>query len=280
MLLNHSLFAQEHTETIQKEIQFSNLNANSLLTIQNINGSISVEGYQGNKILLEVKKTISGKSQAQLTKGRKEVEVGIHEEDNGIIIYTKTPCSNVKYAKSNDNTWNWRVWENNCKWGSGIHFHFDITVKIPYDLDIDISTINDGDLWVKNVAGTVKANNVNGSISLKEITGRTKVHTINGNVDVVYAKNPRKDSKYYSLNGDINAYFQRGLSAELTFESFNGDFYTDFDNMEMMPIAVKKKKKGKGINYKIGSKSKMKIGNGNTLLDFETFNGNVYVKSL
>lgn len=275
-----SIFAQEHTEVIKKELQFSQINSNNLLTINNVNGSISVEGYSGKKILLEVKKTISGKTQAKLERGKKEVEVGVHEEDNGIIVYTKTPCSEVRYAKSDDNTWHWRTWKNNCNWGSGIHFNFDIIVKIPYNLNIDVSTVNDGDVLVQNVSGEVKANNINGSIALKKIAGKTHAHSINGNVDIEYSKNPAKDSKYYSLNGDINAYFQKGLSAKLTFESFNGDFFTNLDNIEMMPTLVKKKKKGDGINYELGGKSNMKIGNGSVLLDFETFNGNVYVKEL
>ncbi len=280
MLCGTSIFAQKHTEVIKKDLQFSSINSNNVLTVNNINGSISIEGYSGKKILLEVKKTITGKTQAKLEKGKKEIELGIYEEDDGMIVYTKTPCSDVRYEKSDDNSWNWRTWKNNCNWGSGIHFNFDITIKIPYDLNIDVSTVNDGDIVVKNVSGGVKANNINGNIALKKIAGRTYAHTINGDVDIEYSKNPGKDSKYYSLNGDINAYFQKGLSAKLTFESFNGDFFTDFDNIEMMPTLVQKKAKEKGIKYKVGGKSNMKIGNGNVLLDFETFNGNVYVKIL
>lgn len=280
LLCSCSTFAQEHTEVIKKELQFSQVNSNNLLTVNNINGNISVEGYSGKKILLEVKKTISGKTQAKLERGKKEIEIGIHEEDNGMIIYTKTPCSNVRYEKSDDDTWYWQTGTNNCNWGSGIHFNFDIKIKIPYDLNIDVSTINDGDIVVKNISGEVKANNINGSIALEKITGKTHVHTINGDVDIEYSKNPEKDSKYYSLNGDINAYFQKGLSAQLTFESFNGDFFTDFGNIEMMPTLVQKKTKGNGVKYKVGGKSNMKIGNGKVLLDFETFNGNVYLKKL
>lgn len=280
LLCSTSIFAQEHTEVIKKELQFSKTNAENLLTINNVNGNITVEGYSGKTILLEVKKKISGKTQAKLEQGKKDVEVGVHEEDNGIIVYTKTPCSEVKYAKSDDDTWHWRTWKNNCNWGSGIHFNFDIKIKIPYDLNIDVSTVNDGEVLVKNVSGEVKANNINGSISLKKIAGKTHAHTINGDVDIEYSKNPGKDSRYYSLNGDINAFFQKGLSAKLTFESFNGDFFTNIENIEMTPTTVKKKAKGKGIKYKVGGKSNMKIGNGNVLLDFETFNGNVYVKEL
>jgi hypothetical protein len=114
--------------------------------------------------------------------------LGIHQEDDGIIVYTKTPCSDVRYEKSADDSWQWRTRKNNCNWGSGVHFNFDIIVKIPYDLNIDISTINDGNVVVKNVSGEVKANNINGNIALKKIAGKTYAHTINGDVDIEYSK--------------------------------------------------------------------------------------------
>ncbi len=71
LLCGVSIFAQEHTEVIKKELQFSKISSNSLLTINNVNGNISVEGYSGKKILLEVKKTISGKTQTKLELGKR-----------------------------------------------------------------------------------------------------------------------------------------------------------------------------------------------------------------
>jgi hypothetical protein len=73
LLCGVSIFAQEHTEVIKKELQFSKISSNSLLTINNVNGNISVEGYSGKKILLEVKKTISGKTQTKLELGKKKL---------------------------------------------------------------------------------------------------------------------------------------------------------------------------------------------------------------
>ena len=283
MLFSFTISAQEHTETIKKELRFSQTSDDNLLIINNVNGHINVEGYNGSTILVEVEKTIKGKSRRHLEQGKEEVTLGVHEEDNDILLYVKTPCSQVKSTQNKDGKWCWQTWKNNCNWGSGIHFHMDITVKVPFNTNIDISTVNDGDLEVKNVSGEVSANNINGHITLKQISGKTYVHAINGNVNIEYTKNPAKDSRYYSLNGDINAFFKRGLSAEVAFESFNGDFYTNIDDDEIKALptkAIKEKKKGKGIKYKIGGKSKMQVRNGDVYLDFETFNGNVYLKEL
>jgi DUF4097 and DUF4098 domain-containing protein YvlB len=101
--------------------------------------------------------------------------------------------------------------------------------------------------------------------------------TINGDLDVTYTKNPDKACRFYSLNGDINALFQPGLAANLSFESFNGDFYTDIQPLEALPVKVEKTAEGDGIKYKVNG-NRYKIRTGGALLDFETFNGDVFLK--
>jgi len=123
----------------------------------------------------------------------------------------------------------------------------------------------------------VLAENVNGSIRLKEISGATNASTINGSVDLDYFGNPPGDSKYYSLNGDINANFRKGLAAQLTFKSFNGEFYSSIDDITPMAVMVEKYDDGEGIHFKVNG-NRYKVRQGGPLLDFETFNGNVYLK--
>jgi hypothetical protein len=96
-------------------------------------------------------------------------------------------------------------------------------------------------------------------------------------VDVEYTSNPSKDCRFYSLNGDINAFFRKGLAANLSFESFNGEFFTNINGIDQLPAILEKSEKGEGIHYKVNG-NLYKIGKGGPLLDFETFNGNVYLK--
>jgi hypothetical protein len=77
----------------------------------------------------------------------------------------------------------------------------------------------------------------------------------------------------------INALFQKGLAASLAFESFNGNFYTNIDDIETLPVkVVKMDKEGDGVKYKVNG-NRYQVGKGGgAFLDFETFNGNVYLK--
>lgn len=141
-----------------------------------------------------------------------------------------------------------------------------------------VSTINDGEISVENVKGVVHASNINGGVKLKNLMREADASTINGDVDIEYAKNPVKDCRFYSLNGDINAWFQKGLAANMSFESFNGSFYTNIEKLDVLPVSVEKDNTDKGTKYKV-SDNRYKIGTGGVaFLDFETFNGNVYLK--
>lgn len=91
---------------------------------------------------------------------------------------------------------------------------------------------------------------------------------------------PVDGSSYYSLNGDINVWLAGDLDAEVFFESYNGDLYLDSDRIQAMPTQVVKEKKaaGKGIKKSITARQGIQVGRGGPKLDFETFNGDVYLR--
>ena len=280
-LVTLNLCGQSESETIKKNFSFSSNQADNLLVVENINGSIIIEGHDSQQVILEVSKTITHKS-ATVRQKATEVEVGIVAKDDVIYFYLKNPCRqidpNTVTAKElrNDRNWNW---DNSCKWDPDYEFRFDYKLKVPKKLELHVSTINQGEIIVKNIAGKIEANNINGPITLEHIGDDTKATTINGDVTLLYDKNPSGESRYYSLNGDINAYYQKGLSAEVFFKSFSGDFYTDIDEISTLPLKMKTEKAdGDGISYKIGGTAGIKVGKGEAKLEFETFNGDVYVR--
>jgi len=276
------LVAQSHSEKIVKEFTFEKKSADNALMIANINGNISVQGYDGDKIMVEVVKTINAKTPARLEKGKSEIQLGVIDLADSLILYTTGECGNFTKQPSHNGNRNHRYW--GYSWNNGCNdchteysYKMDFTVKIPNGIHLSVSTINEGDVMVENVRGVVLANNINGSIRLKNLVRETEASTINGDVDIEYAKNPPQDCRFYTLNGDINAWFQKGLAANLSFQSFNGSFYTNIDKLESMPVSVVKSESNKGMKYKV-SDNHFKVGAGGALLDFETFNGNVYLK--
>jgi hypothetical protein len=275
-------FAQKFTEKITKELTFEKKGENTLM-VANINGSVKISGYEGDKVMIEVTKTIRAKTEERLQKGKNEIQLGVMDLADTLILFTEGLCSRFGRTGKNGN-WNhtskgwgyqWNHEQKGCR--EVYDYTLEYVIRVPRTVNLIISTVNNGDIDVQNVLASVMTNNVNGSIKLSGIERETVAHTINGNVDITYTKNPEKPCKYYTLNGDINAWFQKGLAAELTFESFNGNFFTNVPTLESLPTEVEKKTTDKGIKYKVNA-NRFKIGNGGALLDFETFNGDVYLK--
>ena len=255
--------------------------------IFNINGNIKVEGYSGDKILVEVEKKINAKTEGRLDLGKEEIDLGVMDRADTLLFYVKGLCSEFGKQVSRKDNWKRRYNGWGYDWNNGrrnredcekkYDWTMNFTIKIPSGASVFASTVNGGDVEVNAVTGYVLAENVNGSIRLKNISGATYASTINGSVDLDYSGNPPGDSRYYSLNGDINANFRKGLAAQLTFKSFNGDFFSSVDDITPMAVIVEKYEKGEGIHYKVNG-NRYKVRQGGPLLDFETFNGDVYLK--
>ena len=289
MVMAMPVWGQMSSEKISRELQFERKGANNTIMIFNINGSVKVEGYNGDKVMIEVEKRITAKSEERLAEGKAEIQLGVLDRADTLLVFVKGVCSEFGKQSTNKKgrnwqgkfrgwgyNWNdWRGSQNDCEKKYDYAMYF--TIKVPSGVSVFASTVNGGDVEVSSVSGYVLADNVNGSIRLKNISGATSACTINGSVDLDYSGNPAGDSKYYTLNGDINANFQKGLAAQLTFRSFNGEFYSSVDDITPMAVRVEKYEKGEGIHYKVNG-NRYKVRQGGPLLDFETFNGDVYLK--
>lgn len=278
--------AQTSTEIISRELSFDKRGANNALLILNINGEVKVEGYEGDKILVEIEKKIIAKTEERLEIGKQEVQLGILDRADTLILYVggvRGPITKIKKnyrrrsVRQGWGNWgyDWNCEEEDCQ--KKYDYKMTFVVKVPFSLNVLASTVNNGDVIISNVKGKVLADNINGSIRLTGISGSTLASTINGNVDLDYSGNPSEDSRYYSLNGDIHANFRKGLAAQLTFKSFNGDFYSSIEDISPMAVVVEKYDKGEGIRYRVNG-NRYKVRQGGPLLDFETFNGDVFLK--
>ncbi|MFC5410301.1 DUF4097 domain-containing protein [Larkinella bovis] len=262
---------QESKSHISKEFTLSKEAGGSTLAIYNIAGFIKVEGYSGSKVVLEIEQTLSAKSGDLLEQAKKEFQLAFDQNADSVIAYIAEPHD----SRPNRN-WQDRRTSRRIEYT----YELEFTVKVPFALNLHVSTINAGDVTVKDVSGTISAHNINGAIRLTNIKGTTTAHTINGNVEANYLANPPEKSKYYTLNGDIKISYPANLSADLSFKSFQGAFYTDFTNTEILPAKVTKtqEKKGNGTVYTLNKDTSVRIGKGGQTLQFETFNGNVYIK--
>ena len=283
-LLSLVTFGQTHSEKINREFAFEEKSLANALVVANINGNIKVEGYDGDKVIVQATRTIKAKNESRLEKGKKEIQLGVIDRADSIILFVQGSCN--AFGRINERSqprgefeihWGY-TWNNRSPaCDEAYDYTMDFVIRVPRSVHLSLSTINEGNIAVVGVTGIVNASNINGGIALKNLEREANATTINGDVDIEFARNPQQDCRFYSLNGDINTSFQKGLAANLSFESFNGELYTNVDRIESLPVKVEKLKEGDGIKFKVNG-NRYKVGAGGVLLNFETFNGNVYLK--
>jgi hypothetical protein len=260
--------AQEFKDHIKKEFTVQKA-ASTVLAIYNLEGSIDVQGYAGDKVVIEIDEVIHASTQEQLETGKKEFKLGFDQKNDSIIIYTAEPYD----TRPGINRWNDRHIEYRCQ--------LEFTVKVPYDMNLDIRTVNKGRLAITDVGGALRTHNVNGGITIKNAKGTTEARTINGPVTINYLRVPPDTSSYYTLNGTLEVTYPDDLSADVQFKSMNGSLFTDYDNTETLPVAVVKnveKGSSRGTLYRLDIARRVKFGNGGRVLKFETMNGDIYIK--
>ena len=272
-LQNATAQKKEFKEKIEKEISFESKNTNNLLVVHNLNGSVKVEGYDGESVQLVAEKWIGAKNADDLELGKKEIGVKVLQNGDKIVIYPDVPNMHYKdgrFTSIDCNNYEHPPYDHNL----------DFTLRIPRNIKLEVGAINNGEVIVANTRGSfLKANNINGGIELKNVTGKTEVHCINGEVKISYSENPKEGSTYYSLNGDINITYQKNLSAEIAFKSMNGELFTDFAIARQYAKTSKNEGGNKG-KYMFEAKPIVQIGSGALSHDFETLNGDVIIKKI
>ncbi|HEX7494398.1 MAG TPA: hypothetical protein VF346_09265 [Bacteroidales bacterium] len=265
------LNGRDFKEHLSKEFEVSGDAAGSTLFIYNISGFIKVEGYSGNKVVLEMEKTIAADDEKTLEMGKKEFRLDFDQKTDTIMAYIAQPFDSRPHR-------NRYYYDDHGE--IEYQYNVDFTVKVPFGMNLHISTVNDGIISVNNVSGILHVSNVNEEISIKNAKGTTYAHTVNGDVSVSYITNPPEESSYYTINGNIRVGYQPGLSADLLFKSMHGDLYTDFPDAELLPASTTKKQEQKsgGTVYQLNTITAVRFGKGGRTFKFETLNGNVYIK--
>jgi len=158
----------------------------------------------------------------------------------------------------------------------------DLTLKVPVNTSMNLSTVNDGNIGVDNVIGDLEINNTNGDVTLTNISGSAVAHALNGDLVVTFVKvNPQKSMSFSSLNGKIDVTLPADTKATLTMKSDMGEIYSDFDTQVQSSAAkVEDNTRGKKGKFRIDIDKGMSgtINGGGQEIQFTNFNGDIYIR--
>jgi hypothetical protein len=258
--------AAEQNETIQKSFSFSGSEARKVI-VDNVNGSIQVTGHAGSDLRMVAHEHIRGDSQSKVEEARRDVKLDISQDANTVRLYVDGPfrCRNGCVRDDGDR---------------GYEGTFDFELQVPRDTAMNLKTINDGQIKVRDGTGDYEVKNINGGIEMTGAAGSGKVYALNGAVKVTFRENPRAASSFGSLNGEVRVSFQPNLSADLRFKTFNGGIYTDFPVTYLpRPASAGGRRDGGRFVYKSNEWSAARVGNGGPELSFDGFNGDIRILS-
>jgi len=225
-----------------------------------ISGSISVTGYDGKNVVIRYDfegKENEDEHQKPPPPGLKRipnVNGGLEatEKDNVVTVHTGFRIQNA-----------------------------DLKIMVPRNFSLHLSTVNNGDIVVKDVNGEMEISNVNGDVTMKDISGSVVANTVNGDLKVTFEKiAPDVPMSFTTLNGDVDVSLPANAKFTARMKTDQGDIYTDFDmNLSSSPDhKVVTSNKGGVYKVTVGDWRYGKVNGGGPELTFKSFNGDISIR--
>jgi hypothetical protein len=168
---------------------------------------------------------------------------------------------------------------------------FDLEIQVPVGTSLDLATVNDGDIVVRNVDGEINVENTNGEVALRDVSGSVVAHALNGDVTVALQRvDPKKEMSFTSLNGNVDVTLPTDVHADLRVKSDNGEIYTDFDikldarseardsDPKSLSLGDRPARSSRRRHYGFENVMSGTLNGGGPTLRFQTFNGNIYIR--
>ena len=218
------------------------LESGGRLSLENVNGSISIVGGSGDQV------EITAFKRADNQEALDGIEILIDATPSRISIDTDLPESR-----------GWWGGDNN-----GARVSYELSVPANTELD-GISSVNGG-IDISGVFGAIKAETVNGSIDVEDASSDLRAETVNGGIDVRFSSvtgDQRIDAD--TVNGKISLTLPANADASVSVDTVNGGINGgDFD------LEVEKGFVGKSMEGDIGG--------GSARITANTVNGGVKIR--
>jgi hypothetical protein len=161
----------------------------------------------------------------------------------------------------------------------------DLTLRVPTNCSMHLSTVNDGNIEVENVNGDLEVNCTNGSVRLTGISGSAVANALNEDLTAAFVKvNPLKPMSFSSMNGKIDITLPPDVKANLTMKSDQGEIYSDFDmkvlTEDISPSSRVQDNKGKKGKFRVSIEKAVRasINGGGQEIQLTNFNGDIYIR--
>ena len=255
----------EAFDSYEKEVRFSSPNSPKVFEIDNVFGSITVQGYAGNTVQLSVDQTLVAENRDDMREAEQYTQLRLTENDNHILAYAEAPYRDQEYHHHHSHHF-------------GYHAKYNLVVKVPFETDLILKTITEGDIQVDDVVGEFEIRNVNGSIRMDQVDGPCSAHTVNGPISVKFRAVPDGNCDFKTINGDLTLSFPSEPHGDYRLKTFNGEMYSDFSFTTLPANAPIRSKKGSLTKIKSDGFVGVRIGAGGPEFKMDTLNGDITIR--
>lgn len=227
------------------------------LAIKHEKGSISVLGYDGQEVVVTARlrgQPPADDSSAPRLKRIPIGEIGLAaEEFNNTVTVT---------TNSKDKT-------------------LDLDVRVPRDFSLNLSTVHNGRIEVRNVNGEFDITNTNGEILLDGVSGSALLNTFDGSITARFLEvTPGVPMAFSTVYGKIDVSLPPDVRLVAKMKTTNGRVYSDFD-MRLEQRKVRRDALPSGVNrLELEEWTYARINGGGPEILFTSFDGNIYLRKV
>ena len=269
-------------ETTMKALTTSALLAAALLTSatpavaqqpQVINVPLS---RPGEPIFLEI--GIQSARIEVIGEDRKDAMFEVTVEDSGRKIITPSGAKILKgggYAlevEEDDNEISLDMdWRNN---------KVKVLARVPRRANVELQTVNDGEIIVNNLIGSLELYNTNGPITATNISGSVIAESVNDDINISFASlDANNASSMESINGDIFLGLPANAGARTFLDSAGGEIYSEFEvEVEPSQQVVERDEDNSGVSIRIESVIIANINGGGPVIRMKTLQGDISIR--
>lgn len=272
LLAAATLHAAERRDNLTREFTLEASAGARRVEIDNVFGPVSVRaGSAPNAVRVEIVRRTETRRAADLEAAFGAVTLEV-DEAPGRLALTQDGPFRCRERRS-------RGFAHDCDRDHDFEVSWEWTVTVPADVDLVVSSVNDGAVEVDGVAGSITASNVNGDVRLRGLAGAVAVETVNGEIAVEFARPPAAASSFESVNGAIELALPPETSVDIGLETLNGEMWSDFE-VTALPQRSRVGGRGDRHRFELGRDTVVRIGRGGVRLDCQTLNGDIVVRAL
>lgn len=155
-----------------------------------------------------------------------------------------------------------------------------IVARVPRRANLSLSTVQNGEIVVRNVTGTLQLQNVNGPITATNIDGAVIAESVTSAINVGFtAINPSEATSLSSISGGITLALPAKAGAELRLDSGSGQIDSAFE-LDVKPSkpAVVRNEGRNGVSVRVEDIVTATINGGGPVIKLKTLNGPIRIE--